>query len=243
MLLKIVCGIIYILVIFLFLFVLFIISNNTSPEEDIYSKKILKISNGIIKINKYAFENWGGTIIELPDTIKKIDDGAFLGCGSLHYIKLPNGLTEIGRHCFASAISLESISIPKTVNHIGASAFVKCKSLKHITIPENLIEIEGYVFADCISLEHIEIPNNIKKIHSYAFENCKNLNYVLIKKGIIEIDANAFIPCPQLKYIDYEGTIEEWKQIKISSYAFDDEVVIKCTDGFVKLNHQAWGKK
>lgn len=35
MLLKIACGIIYILVIFLFLFVLFIISINNSPEEDI----------------------------------------------------------------------------------------------------------------------------------------------------------------------------------------------------------------
>lgn len=240
MLLKIFCSIIYILVFFLFLFVLFI---NNSPEEDICSMIKLKIPNDIIKIKKYAFKNWGGTIIELPDTIKKIDDGAFLGCGSLRSINLPNGLTEIGCHCFASAISLESISIPKTIKHIGAGAFLNCKSLKHITIPENLIEIEKYVFADCISLEHIKIPNNIKKIHSYAFENCKTLNYVLIQKGIIEIDANAFIPCPQLKYIKYEGTIEEWKQIKISLYAFDDEVVIQCTDGCVKLNHQVLGKK
>lgn len=74
------------------------------------------------------------------------------------------------------------------VTYIGANAFRNHQFLSKIVLPENLPSIDAEVFAYCSQLLHIFIPKSVKQIG---------------------IDALADIP-----FIHYEGTKEEWEQIK-----------------------------
>lgn len=82
--------------------------------------------------------------VELPSTIKRIDNQAFFDCQSLKSITIPNGLTSIGTRAFGNCSSLTSIKIPDTIICIQPRAFADCANLKDIYIPSTLTSIGKY---------------------------------------------------------------------------------------------------
>lgn len=138
--------------------------------------------------------------IEIPETYKglpvtAIGDWAFGFCNSLTSVKLPNSLTSIGKFSFAFCRSLESIVIPNGVKSIGEDAFSLCASLKSVTIPNGITFIDAWTFSRCSALESITIPSSVISIGDMAF------NY-----------------CISLKSIEYNGTVEQWKNISKGAY-------------------------
>ena len=95
-----------------------------------------------------------------------------MNCSSLANIKIPEGLTRIGRKTFSCCTSLTTINIPSSVTSIGIDAFKLCSSLANIKIPEGLTSIGTSAFAGCNQL----------KI-TCANENQKNR---LVKSGVNE---------------------------------------------------------
>ena len=49
--------------------------------------------------------------MKLPSTLKVIKNEAFMGCGNLKNVRLPEGLTEIGLRAFRES-GLESVTTP-----------------------------------------------------------------------------------------------------------------------------------
>ena len=77
-------------------------------------------------------------IVELPDTIEELGEGAFEWCHSLADVGchvftvircLPPKVKTIPPRCFYGCSSLETISIPESVTCIGSHAFAECRSL------------------------------------------------------------------------------------------------------------------
>lgn len=95
---------------------------------------------------------------------------------------------------FATKLNIKEIMIPNNVLGIGINAFSRCENLTKITIPDNVTNIWLGAFEDCSSLTSIIIPNSIKTIHTNAFNGCGNL-----------------------KDVYYEGSEEDWKNMKIGS--------------------------
>ena len=106
--------------------------------------------------------------IKLPESISRIEEGAFYGCKSLKEIIIPNSVSVIGEH-----------------------AFDGCSSLKKIKLPENLSEIERYTFYDCFSLTDITIPSKVEFIGEYAFADT-SLSKIDIPKSVATIEKCAF---------------------------------------------------
>ena len=73
-----------------------------------------------------TFESSGLKRIKLSSTIKRIEYCAFENCKNLRDIKLPDGLTYIGKRCFYGS-GLESVTIPPSVRAIGPYAFCECR--------------------------------------------------------------------------------------------------------------------
>ena len=71
---------------------------------------------------------------DIPDTITRIEQAAFLGCQSLSYVTFPNNLTYIGPYCFQNCLQLQYISIPVTVETIETNAFLGCSELSCVRI-------------------------------------------------------------------------------------------------------------
>ena len=76
--------------------------------------------------------------LDIPSSIKSINNYAFYGWNSLKSLVIPNGLQSIGINAFSNCSSLEKIVIPNTVTSIGKEAFSDCMSLYSVTSLINL---------------------------------------------------------------------------------------------------------
>lgn len=90
--------------------------------------------------------------------------------------------------------SEESYTIPDGVKLIDDSAFWN-DHLRKIILPRGLETIDTYGFACCKNLEEITLP--------------KSLKYVLLK---------SFLHCKNLKKANYEGSEQDWKNIRFDAY-------------------------
>ena len=111
----------------------------------------------------------------------------------LHEVKLPDGLTCIGKRAFCNSPELTEVEIPSTVTKIEQSAFSGCTGLKEIELPPQLEEVGYSSFYGCSGLTEITIPSSVKIIRSGAFERCTSLESVTLSEGIREIGTEAFM--------------------------------------------------
>ena len=110
----------------------------------------------------------------------------------LREVKLPDGLTYIGKRAFCDSPELTEVKIPSTVTKIEQSAFSGCAGLTEIELPPQLEEIGTCSFYGCSGLTKITIPSSVKTIRGGAFQNCTNLESVTLSEGILEIGTEAF---------------------------------------------------
>ena len=100
------------------------------------------------------------------------------------------------------------------VTSIVKEAFAFCYPLTSITIPDSVKSIGWKAFLDCNPLKEICIPNSVKSIRRLAFDGCGSL----------------------LSFT-YQGTLAQWKKIKLG-YSWKTllpTAVLHCTDGDLKV--------
>ena len=191
-------------------------------EKDVDSKKTLK--KGI-----------DANSVVITGDIKKIDLGAFANCKKLDVLSMEEGVAHIGHGAFYMCKKLANIEFADSIEVIDEYAFSGCQTLKSIVLPFNLREINRGGFSDCIKLENVTFSNNITKIGGYAFAGCKKIKEIKLPSSVTTIEKMAFsqtsissINLPKslkllgrdvfinskLKTVYYEGTEEEWNEIK-----------------------------
>lgn len=134
------------------------------------------VPQSVTSIGEYAF---GGDIpllknVTIPDTVTKIENGAFMDFYGLEYIDIPDSVTEIGDNAFNGCSQLASITIPNSVTEIGASAFRYCSSLQSVSLTEGLKSIGDYAFSGAYELSNVTLPNSLNDISPTAFFNSEN---------------------------------------------------------------------
>ena len=92
-----------------------------------------------------------------------------------------------------------------------------------VTIPARVISIGSFAFANCSSLTSITFGENsqLTSIGKFAFEDCRSLASIEIPSSLTSIGSSAFSDCISLKNVYYNGTLEQWKSIKIGFYNND----------------------
>ena len=131
-----------------------------------------------------------GTLV-IPNTVKKINPGAFSGCEDLNAVVLPEGITEIPNDCFSYCTSLASISLPSTITRIGENSFRGCSELVDIVIPKETTIIDEFAFYNCLKLSNVTFNDKLKVIEKYAF-SVTNLQKLELKEGLERIGELAF---------------------------------------------------
>lgn len=114
---------------------------------------------------------------------------------------LPNSIIRIGDRAFMGNHNLTNIEIPYSVKEIGDYSFCACRNLKEITIPNSVKEIGTSSFKDCVSLEEFIIPESVKKIGDSAFYNCKALKRVFLNNFVKDVGKSVFTECDNLSRI------------------------------------------
>lgn len=98
----------------------------------------------------------------------EIADTAFVRCGNIESLVIPEGVKEIGAGAFADCPNLTAITLPGTLETLsGAGTFSGCVSLKSLHIPQNVFRIgEGIMLRQCLALERITVDKRNKTFDS-----------------------------------------------------------------------------
>ncbi len=133
------------------------------------------IGEGLREIPAEAFAGSGISFARVSETVRRIGEGAFMGCEALESVILPEGLEAV-----------------------GGGAFAECRSLREIIFPPGLIEIGEMAFCASGVIE-VRIPEKTEKIGEMAFWDCPDLARADVTGPGTRIGKDAFGCCPGLK--------------------------------------------
>ena len=161
-----------------------------------YGIEKVSIREGVTYIGKCAFADfYGPTLMNIPNSVTEIGEGAFAGCNSSGggelildcNMALPEGVFVF--------CGFSKVSIGDGVTSIGDYAFAECSNLTSITISESVTSIGIGAFSGCRRLTSITIPGSVASIGCWAFMNCSRLTSITILEGVTLIDQQAFGSC------------------------------------------------
>lgn len=195
-----------------------------NAEDWVLKDSVLYVSKSVTEIKAYEFADRVDikeVRFESGSKLKTIGEYAFLGCGNLRAIKLPQSLVTLGEGCFREcAISkltipanvravpkamcawnnnLEAVKFPSRLNDIGSHAFAYCGKLNHVNIPSAVTHIGSNAFSQCGSLEEIVLPAGMKELESYAFSDCESLKSAVMPSNANLLGELIFSGCINLR--------------------------------------------
>ncbi len=157
--------------------------------------------------------------VRLPDSLRRIGNGAFEGCHELSSLSIPDSVTWIGDNAFRGC-GLTEIILPDSLAHIGAYAFAGCE-ISGIYIPDAVTEIGANPFLYCQKLESIEISENHPLLQLCGNALCDKVTATLIwcsgvntltsytvPEGIRSIGDDAFSDFKMLRQVVLPESLE-----------------------------------
>lgn len=158
-------------------------------------------------ISKNTFENYQNLeSIEIPASIKDIEQDVFKGCTKL------KSVNYLGTPTICSQINFSNIY--STPNYYATEILFKNEELKNLVIDNEFYEVKQYTFYNLKNLESISVSTNI--IAPYAFYNCSN-TINLFLSNTQSIYNNAFENCESLQNVYFTGNVSNWLDISFEN--------------------------
>lgn len=203
----------------------------------------LTIGRGITVIDFIML--YGNDNIEtviLPDTLTKLDGGAFKYSG-IKYIDIPDSVTCLGSEAMTGCFRLETVNIGKGVSYIDNCAMSN-NVLKAVNVdPKNkyFISENGILYNKektelCIYPVNAEgsvysIPDSVKEIRPGAISSSKYLEKIYVGKNVEKIGNSNFYGYKDVYNEDYQtqttydvyydGTEKQWNELFESEYELE----------------------
>ena len=177
-----------------------------------------RVPNGVTVIGKKAFNsNSNLTEIDLPDSLYRIENLAFSGCG-ISKITLPANVANIEGNVFDLCSELTEIRV-EAGNSVFFSrngvlfsdggkrlvAYPGGKKNSSYKIPESVEVIGKNAFAGSKNLSNIEFPDALIIIESCAFADCVLLQSIELKNSVDSIGSFAFAYCRCLSNVSLQS--------------------------------------
>ena len=136
--------------------------------------------------------------IHIPDSVTKLERGAFSGCNKMTSINLHN-VNTISKTCFTNCDSLEKVYCSDLVNYIGEWAFAHCNNLQEVS-----------VYKDCFIDNNAFINTNAKLIRrdsrsNYVIESDNLFTLKSMQESYFGKIDSILIDPPYNSHIDYIG--------------------------------------
>ena len=138
------------------------INTSTDTKDSTNNQKITfdyyELDDGTLEIQGYDNEDKIKKV-EIPDSLKVIEDQAFLGATALRKLEI-NGVETVGDQCIYSCPKLKEVRFPEGLKELGESAIENCESLTDIYLPSTLETIDEYNFDLCADGLKIHVPKD-----------------------------------------------------------------------------------
>lgn len=179
------------------------------------------VPSTVTEIRGFGFSGSEINSIELPDGLKKINDGAFVGCSNLKAVSLPGSLENITGGLFESS-GVSSITVASgntaycvvdnvlfTADKKTLVAYPPALTAEKYSVPEGTEVLFRYAaFSGNKNLKVIELPDSIKDI-GQAFAFVSSLKSIKIPNGVTSINVQCFYECSSLESVDIPATVAE----------------------------------
>ena len=179
----------------------------------------------VTAIGQEAFYRCDITSVKLSNTLKLIDDKAFLECPNVKELTIPASVDSIGNYAFNSWDALEQVTIEDSPNvlHAGRGGYSVMSSmfsdqllLKKAYVGRNHIcptigasmDYEINLFARS-RVEEITFGDYVTEIQKHELLGCNLLKKVNLSKNITSIGDIAFDGCELLSEIAIPDGVEE----------------------------------
>lgn len=180
-----------------------------------------QIENGVL--NRYTGRE---DVIQVPEGIHTIGEGAFKGCVSLIKVVLPQGLCCIMGDAFKGCRKLEEVVIPDGVSYIGRYAFHRCHALRQVILPLSVRELGECAFLYCDSMREAQLPG-VRKMGMEALANGISLEKLVISQ---ELDANCicdvFTGCGRVREISCVTSDEAKSDTAVETFRIPNVVEV-----------------
>lgn len=170
----------------------------------------IELPNNLKQIGNGAFMGSGLTSISLPETITSVADSLFLNCEELSTATLPNSIKSIGKAAFYGCSSLIMDNLPALLNTISDFAF--CKSgITDMNVPESITSMGTRVFEGCSQLDSVYFAPNfaLATLPDYTFFSCRRLKGFKLSPLTKTIGTGSFQGCNSIKQLVLEEGIKE----------------------------------
>lgn len=132
-----------------------------------------KIDKNCTRIKRFAFNLSSVKKLNIPNTVKKVEGGAFYNSNIEHI-------------AFSKKSTIKWLYDSATFygDEIGErfGVFEKSKKLKTLVLPKTLKNIDCCMFLNCKSLTKVYLGENVKMIYGASFIGCKNLKKIILSK-------------------------------------------------------------
>ena len=151
---------------------------------------------------------------------------AFKDCkGISNVVEIPESVSVVGNGAFQGCSSMTGVVYKADLDTIYAQTFYDCSSLSSVVLPENLKTIEKFAFGNCTSLERLDIPQSVTDINPTAFYNDTNLvlgvykdSYALQYAEENEID-HIVLDGDKIGDVNGDGVVDILDATEIQKYA------------------------
>lgn len=165
-----------------------------SPNYSVINELLIDTRNKrVVKcLNRYIQK------VEIYEPIEEIGDYAFINCGVLYEVILPDSIRIIGESAFQHCEMLNRINLPDSIETISKRAFFNCNNL-HINHLPNKIAVIGDSAFQWSIIDGINISKSIVEVGKDPFsKNTKNITsdsprFIIEKSLLIDIDNNELI--------------------------------------------------
>lgn len=182
---------------------------------------IIPNDGSVISIRGASFNSWidhnnmrvGPINIIIPESVTRIDDGAFCGCNNHEniFVSSSNKKYHSAGDCLIETesntliLGCKNSIIPNdgSVVSIGDTAFCNCYGLTTIMIPDSITSIGECAFHGCSSLKSIKIGNGVEIIDEKMFKNCGELTAIELGDKLTNFKRSyeVFTDCKSLESI------------------------------------------
>lgn len=185
--------------------------------------KPLTVIGSQVFYNSEALES-----VTMPDTVTRVEHGAFLLCKNLSQVQLSSALEVLSTDAFRGCTALSEIALPEGLKTIGVYAF-GATALTEIMIPASVTDIRPGAFSDNVNLTRITVgegsPYTVKEDVLFTEDETRLVCYpagldaatYAIPAGVKEIADYAFVGNEHLTGVTYPESLTE-----IGEFSFYD---------------------
>lgn len=181
------------------------------PEEWKTLSGTIEICEGVESIAKEAFKGFSATSYTIPNSLKLIQDAAFVQSAVSNIDFTGKDECVLGGSMFYGCTNLESIYIPAATKSLRVAAnyqsgmFDHCTALRNVQFGANEVIIGYNAFEGCTNLQLSQINTN--EIGADAFKNCTSLtNLTINSSSRVYIGTQAFYNCSNLQSISFAAS-------------------------------------